>query len=227
MVEIKVLVEGETEQTFVRDVLQPHLGGFGASIWAVLPGRRNDRGGVKKWESAKGDLVRLLKQRLPCTTMFDYYAMPLDWPGRRAATSLPWNERAAHVESCIRSDLAAAFGGEYEVRHLIPYVQLHEFEALLFAGIVHMADVLAPIAAQSASQLTSQFQKILDEKGEPEAIDDSRETCPSRRITNLVAAYKKRTNGPIIATRIGLSELRQRCPHFSEWVGKLEAVAGG
>ncbi len=227
MVEIVAIVEGETEQTFVRDQLASHLGSLGAAIWAVLPGRHRNRGGIKKWDVAKQDIIRTLKEGRYCTTMFDYYAMPESWPGRTESKALPWDERAAHVEARILADVVATLGADFNPRQLIPYVQLHEFEALTFAETKEMAAVLAPIHPFLGERsLADRFQEILDEKGHPEAINDGHDTCPSRRITGIVPAYRKRTNGPIITQRIGLATIRARCDHFADWLAKLEAIGG-
>jgi len=108
--ELVVIVEGETEQTFVRDQLAAHLVLHNTIAWPVLPGRRRIHGGVKKWEVARQDIIRTLKERRYCSTMFDYYAMPTDWPGREEATGKPWPERASHVEAIIHADIVMAMG---------------------------------------------------------------------------------------------------------------------
>ena len=222
MNEIVAIVEGETEQTFVRDQIAAHLACLGITIWAVLPGRNRRRGGVKKWEVAKQDILRTLRERRFCTTMFDYYAMPTDWPGREESANLPWEQRADHVESLVLAEVTAAMGDRFDPRFFIPYVQLHEFEALAFADVEKLASVVAPLGYQDVDRLSVQFQRIVDEAGHPEAINDSYETCPSRRITNIERAYRKRVHGPIVTSRIGLDVLRSECQHFASWLDRLE-----
>ena len=224
MSEIVAIVEGQTEQTFVRNHLAAHLGAYGITIWAVLSGKSRKHGGVRKWESAQGDILRTLREGRHVTTMFDFYAMPNDWPGRVEATQLAWDQRGAHVEQGIAKAIAEAVGGSFDNRQLIPYVQLHEFEALLFADVTKMANELAPLSSLQEDRLTSAFQQILDAAGQAEAINDGYETCPSRRIAGIVPAYDKRAQGPIIAGRIGLETLRAACPHFGQWLGRLEAL---
>lgn len=224
MVEVVAIVEGETEQTFVRDQLAPHLMLMGTNIWAVLPGRNRKKGGVKKWQAAKDDILRTLKEGRYCTTMFDFFGMPNDWPGRSAAGRLPWDQRASHVEKCISDDIVAASGINPE--QLISYVQLHEFEALAFADVQALAAVTAPLSRfVDESQLSARYQEILASCGQPEAINDGDETFPSRRIMKLVPAYQKRSTGPIITQRVGISVLRERCKHFGDWLGRLEQLA--
>ncbi|MBC7819614.1 MAG: DUF4276 family protein [Planctomycetaceae bacterium] len=226
MNEIVAIVEGETEQTFVRDQIAAHLACLGITIWAVLPGRNRRRGGVKKWDVAKQDILRTLRERRFCTTMFDYYAMPTDWPGRLESANLPWEQRADHVESLVLAEVAAAMGDSFDPRYFIPYVQLHEFEALAFADVEKLASVVAPLGYQAVDRLSVQFQRIVDEAGHPEAINDSYETCPSRRITKIEHAYRKRVHGPIVTGRIGLDVLRRECQHFASWLDRLENTKG-
>jgi hypothetical protein len=224
--ELVVIVEGETEQTFVRDQLAAHLAMHNTIAWGVLPGRQRKHGGVKKWEVARQDIVHTLKEGRYCSTMFDYYALPADWPGRVAASKKPWNMRAKTVEKEVWSDINAAMGPKFDPKRFIPYVQLHEFEALAFADVGTLASVLAPIASFSGQSLQEQFNAILMEAGDPEAIDDGYETCPSRRISEIVPAYRKRAQGPIVTNRIGIDLLRVRCSHFGNWLNRLEQLGG-
>ena len=227
MNDLVIIVEGETEQTFVRDQLAAHLALHITNVWAVLPGRRRKHGGVKKWEVARQDIIRTLKEGRFCSTMFDFYAMPLDWPGRADAATRPWNERASAVEQMIHQDITDAMGDRFQAKYFLPYVQLHEFEALAFADYAVLASVLTPIAKDSFDSLALQFAAILLQSGNPEAINDGYETCPSRRISTIVPAYKKRAQGPIITSRIGIDVLRQTCSHFGEWLSRLEQLGGG
>ncbi len=227
MSEVVAIVEGQTEQAFVRDQLRPHLSAHGTAIWAVLSGKSRRQGGVPKWESARGDIIRTLKEGRYVTTMFDYYAMPTDWPGRTEAANLPWDQRGDHVEQAIIEDLNAFIGDEFDERQMIPYVQMHEFEALAFADVAVLSERTAPLSTHSAEVLSRHFQDVLDEAGAPEAINDDYETCPSRRITGQVKQYRKSLHGPIITRTIGLQRLRQACEHFDEWITRLEAVGAG
>lgn len=224
MNELVILVEGETEQTFVRDQLAAHLALHNTTAWPVLSGKHRKQGGVRKWETARGDIVRILKEGRYCSTMFDYYAMPKNWPGRTEATARPCPDRAIHVEERMLDDIAAAMGARFDPRRFVPYVALHEFEALAFADVRMLASVLAPVSRDTEERLAERFGKILLEAGEPEAIDDGYDTCPSRRIGNIVPAYKKRVLGPTVTNRIGLDVLRARCPHFGQWLAHLEQL---
>ncbi|MDR4508280.1 MAG: DUF4276 family protein [Candidatus Brocadiaceae bacterium] len=186
MNELVVIAEGETEQTFVRDQLAAHLALYGTTVWAVLPGRHRGQGGVKKWEVARQDIIRILRERRYCSTMFDFYGLPDDWPGRVKSRTLPWNERASHVEQEIHNDIALAMGGSFNPKFFVPYVQLHEFEALAFADVKALTSVIHPLSKETPERLIGSFTEILDTAGHPEAINDNYETCPSRQIAVVV-----------------------------------------
>ena len=226
MNELVVIVEGETEQTFVRDQLAAHLAIHNTSAWPVLPGRHRLHGGVKKWEVARQDIIRTLKEGRYCSTMFDYYAMPSEWPGRNEAVNKPWQERAKTVQDKILLDIVSSLSSSFNPKYFIPYVQLHEFEALTFADVQVLVSVLNPIVGNSSESLNERLTKVLTEAGHPEAINDGYETCPSRRISTLVPAYIKRAQGPIVTSRIGIEKLRARCTHFGTWLNRLEAIDG-
>jgi hypothetical protein len=74
--------------------------------------------------------------------------------------------------------------------------------------------------ANVAQQLTSIRSKF----EHPEEINDHPDTCPSNRIRQLLPQYQKALHGPLIAQRIGLEQIRAECPHFAEWLAKLEKL---
>ena len=51
------------------------------------------------------------------------------------------------------------------------------------------------------------------------------DTHPAARILQYLPGYRKALHGPLIASRIGLAALRQRCPHFAAWIDRLERLA--
>jgi len=64
-------------------------------------------------------------------------------------------------------------------------------------------------------------------KGEfatPEAIDDSPQLAPSKRIEALMPLYRKPLMGPA-AQRIRLATIRKECLHFGDWLERLERLA--
>lgn len=223
-----ILVEGETEETFVGQVLAPHLHAAGMhSVGARLMGNarlRARRGGIRGWPSTLRDIERHLRedQGVYISTMVDYYGLPErgrgEWPGRARAASMAHEQKALCVESAMSQDVAAAVP-ELSPHRFIPFVTMHEFEGLLFSDCASFARAIGEAALQS------QFEAIRAAFSNPEQINDAPTTHPSRRVANLVHGYEKVLLGTIAALEIGLQKIMIECPHFADWVGRLESLA--
>jgi hypothetical protein len=222
-----VHVEGETEETFVNEVLAPHLYSHGYSrVGARLMGnarQRDRRGGIRPWSTVKEDIVAHLKEDPQCLAacMVDYYALPQTgeraWPGRAAAGMLPFSQRAPAIQEALVAEVCAAMGKGFHPERFLPYVMMHEFEALLFADCKRFAQGIG------YPNLASRFQQIRDEFETPEEINDSPVTAPSKRVQALVPGYQKPLMGTFAVLEIGLTAIRVQCPHFRSWLERLEA----
>ncbi|MDH4201770.1 MAG: DUF4276 family protein [Phycisphaerae bacterium] len=216
---VKVLAEGQTEVKFVNSILAPFWGSKGIALAPVL---LRERGGSFRYSRIQKEITNALKSesRVYVTTFVDYYGMPNDWPGREAANAYQTvQEKAKTIEDALLSDIQKQMGEPFNPARFIPYVQMHEFEALLFSDPIVLANSLGETA------LSEYFDKIRNSFSSPEAINDNFETCPSRRITNVYPQFKKTINGITAAGHIGLNQMRQACPHFNEWITKLESLA--
>ena len=158
------------------------------------------------------------------TTMFDYYGMPRDWPGRKDAGDKPHGERASAIEEGMRTNLEEAMGKRGRHDAFIPYVQMHEFEALLFAK----PEVLGGALPQGGSpdNAVRRLKLIKSQFATPEEIDDSVATAPSKRILGIAPGYQKNFHGVIAASQIGLGAIRAACPNFDAWMRRLEVLGG-
>lgn len=218
-VEIVALVEGPTEQIFARDVLVPHLATLGVYLTPIIISKPGQKGGDVKFARVRNDILIHLKQRQDTylTLFVDYYGIRADWPGLAEAKKqrTPRGRAVALTEKTSETVLAE-FGRQGAYRRFIPYVSMHEFEALLFS-------VPAVLAAQ-LGVTQAEIDKILIECGEPEAIDDSPEKAPSKRLARLAERFKKTATGIAIAKSIGLPTMRARCPLFNEWLTTLEGL---
>ena len=221
MIRLHVVAEGQTEQRFVQDVLTPHLASFGVfvDVRCVMTSRDGPhfyRGGLRDYGKPRWDITAWMKQDSNTdarfTSMFDLYALPEDFPGyAEAKREVDPYSKVARLEERLAEDISDP--------RFIPYIQLHEFEALLLADprkldwefLEHGA------AIESLVKLT--------EDRNPEEIDDGETTAPSKRIIAAIPEYegRKPSAGPIVAEKIGLATLRERCRHFDDWVTRLEA----
>ena len=190
MTRLLVRVEGQTEESFVNEVLKPYLctQGFADVNPRILGNARprSQRGGVGAWTSARKDITSHLKQDLRCivTTMVDYYGTPKSWPRRIEAGKLTFPNNVQTVENALASDVCDQMGENFNSERFVPYVMMHEFEALLFSDCKRFAEGIGK------PELAPKFQEILAEFGCPEEINDSPNTAPSIRIESLVPGYK-------------------------------------
>ena len=229
MSRLYVICEGQTEETFVNEVLAPHLYEKGwESVSARIMGnarQRAHRGGVKGWPTVREEILRRLKEDKNChiTTLVDYYALPQDghkaWPGRADASALPFSEKGAYISEAILTDLTRALeGNTHTASRVLPFILIHEFEALCFADCEAFAHAIGkPALATPMATIREQFDS-------PEEINDHPETAPSKRILDLYAGYQKPLEGSIGLLGISLDTLRSECAHFANWLSRLEAI---
>ncbi len=118
---------------------------------------------------------------------------------------------------CMR-DMEQCF--EYGIaRRLVPFVMIHEFEALLFSDCRRFAEgVYEP-------SIFGDLQRIRDSFRTPEEIDDSPTGAPSKRIQAVIPKYQKLAFGTRAASEIGISAMQTACPHFANWLDRLSELA--
>ncbi len=224
MIRLHVIAEGQTEETFVNTVLANHFGTFDivTDVRCVMTARRRGisyKGGLVKYEHARKDIMLWTKEDHKAdaffTTMFDVYALPEDFPGYTESRQIgePY-DRVAHLEKSLAR--------EVDHRRFIPYLQLHEFEALILADPTKLGWAFIGFEQQIADlvDMCKQYES-------PELIDDGDETAPSKRIIAEIPEYdgRKSSVGPLTAGKIGLDVLRAKCRHFNEWLERIEKLA--
>ncbi|SPE57894.1 conserved hypothetical protein [Verrucomicrobia bacterium] len=221
---VLIVVEGPTERAVIERVLAPHFGEHALALHAKVVGKPGHKGGIRNFESVRKEVMALLRQerRSFVSTFFDYCGLPENWPGVNQARGRPAPEKARIVESSMLESLRSVLGESKDVARFVPYVQMHELEALLFSSTNVMASTF------ERQDLASAFAEIVSQCGGCEEINDKSETAPSRRIASLFPAYRKGSgltaHAPIIVKRIGLNAIRQACPHFSDWMARLEKL---
>ncbi len=225
MVRLYLFAEGQTEQTFANTVLIPHLAKYGVFLnntIMIAHARKKGivhRGGAIRYQPMKDDIQRFQRQEkstdVRFTTMIDLYGLMTDFPRFESAKDLPPRQRVQVLEAAFLQDIGD--------RRFIPYIQLHEYEALLFSDI----ECLATLFEKREKQV-EELATIIAQFESPELINDGPQTAPSKRIIQHIPEYKnlKTTVGPLAAEHIGLITLRSCCPHFDEWVTQLELLGG-
>jgi len=141
--------------------------------------------------------------------MFDLYGLPTDFPQHAEASQVvdPY-ERVEMLEQALAEDIGDS--------RFIPYIQLHEFEALIFTDPAKLLDEYLDYEKAIQTLIS------LGEKNEPERINDDPNSAPSKRILAQVPIYRKAIGGVNIVREIGLPTLCERCPHFHKWISQLE-----
>jgi hypothetical protein len=188
-----ISVEGSTEREFVNRVLKSHLIKFG---WTLV--KPVSLGGGISIRRVRDELRQLAEQFNFVTTLYDLYG----FAGR--------DERDADA---LEAAICEAVGG---VPNLLAYVQRHEFEALIFADPLLVADHFRDRAGLKI------LQQALQLCGSPEDINHSYDNCPSRRLKRAFPTYDKVLHGAVLTEKMGLDTLRVTCPRFGRWLTTLE-----
>ncbi len=180
------------------------------------------RGGGRNYEPMKNDIQRFISQEkggdVFFTTMIDLYAIHAKFPGLADA------EKLRHMPEKRVEFLEERFAEDIGDSRLVPYIQLHEYEAYLFADPTCFRYFYDHHEKQIAA-----LQAIAKGHATPELIDDGQHSAPSKRIISELPAYEdaKSVEGPQVAQLIGLDAIRSKCPHFAAWLSSLEKLAGG
>jgi hypothetical protein len=211
MIRICIICEGLTEVEFVNRCLEPYLRSCGVSAYGTVLSAKSGRhrGGRVTVDRLASKISLHYSEADRVTTLVDFYG---------------FQDRAGRTRAQLEADIAEAARAittGYDPRYVLPYVQMHEFEGLLFTNPADFEwaedgwsdDVKDALIAVSRAFPT------------PEDINNSPETAPSKRILNIFpnGTYSKPEHGPLIAEATGIAAIRAKCPAFSEWVGKLQA----
>ena len=207
-----ILVEGQTEEQFIKTVLSPHFEQKGIfltptiiTIKRTLAGK-DHKGGVTTYQYFLRDMRNLLEDRsaTAVSMMIDLYRLPKGFPGAKGTKKVNGLERAKRIECELKK--------KFPDDRFIPYLSVYEFEALLFSN---------PDEYRAERKDISSILKKFNNN--PETINDK--SPPSKRLEHLKPfsrTYNKVRDGLILAGKIGLEKMRGRCSHFNEWIESLE-----
>jgi len=224
MKRLYLTVEGQTEQAFAVDVLQPHLCSFNVMVVKPrLTGLHARRGGriptgglLHTFGHSLGDIRRWMSEDkssdVRFSMMIDLYSLPNDFPGYAEAMELnDPHAQAAALEESLASELADS--------RFIPYLQVHEFEALVLANPDSFLEWFDGVEKQVA-KLRAECE-LFDT---PEKINHGQHSHPKARIKKHFIDYDENVDGPVLAQYVGVDGIKQKCPHFAQWLNKLEQL---
>jgi len=219
MMRVLAVVEGKSEELFLRRLLTPHLAAREVFLapMQVLRGARA-RGGGSSWQPWRDHLEGLLatqpREGVCVTTMLDLYRIPKDTPGCNTVGA-GGEARAERILSALRS----AFRDD---PRFLPYLQVHEFEALLYCepgALSRVEPALFP--AQRLAEFAETVAHL-----PPEAINDGEATAPSKRILAAFSAFDKIDHGVPAIESIGHTARRRGGPRLDGWLSNQGALGG-
>ena len=213
MKRVYIVVEGQTEQEFVNSLLAPYFVSFG--IHDVTPilirTSKYGRGGFVNYRHLENTVNGLLKTSASSdfivTTFVDFFRIPHTMPDYRASMAKP--TKIGQVES-----LEQALSMAINDRRFIPYIQLHEFEALLFSNNKGFEYYFSDKQANTTNSIVNGYEN-------PEEINTTPQGAPSKRILSIIEDYDKVTEGNLIALEVGINAILKKCPRFNAWVDRL------
>lgn len=220
MIRLHVICEGQTEEMFVNELMAPAFFHKGIQLIPALVGKPGHKGGNFRFERLLADVKnRLLGDRTAyCTTFFDYYGLPQSFLGKEALSAqADIRDKAQALQQAMVEELTREIGAD-PMRRFIPFVQMYEFEALLFSDPEAFArgldknGLMGDIAA-----VKSQFET-------PEHINNSPVTAPSKRVEALIPNYQKPLMGTLAALEVGLNVMRRECQLFNDWLTSIESL---
>ena len=193
MKRLYIIVEGQTEQEFVNSLIAPYLQQHG--VYRVTPvlsrTSKTGRGGFVNYEHLKNDAKKLLyskKTDFVVSTFVDFFRIP-EVPKKER-----WEKKATHIEQV--KEMEQCIAEDINDSRFIPYIQLHEFEALLFSSNKGFEAFFSEGNAKDT-------QHIIDTFNNPEDINTTLTGAPSKRLLAIKDNYDKVIEGNLIALEVG------------------------
>ena len=213
MKRVIIICEGPTEQEFCLEVLSEELVKY--DVYVEAPLIKHSHGGIVAWDVIKRQILKHLQEgNVYVSMLVDYYGIKdqFDFPGWEVSKSIA--DKAERIHFLV-GKMAEDIPEQYRYR-FIPYIQLHEFEGLLFS------DVSAFLNSFDQSEINYEaLQSTAEAFENPEMINNSPATAPSKRLIEAIPDYNKVIFGNCVAMDIGLKKIREKCPLFNEWVENL------
>jgi len=215
---IIIICEGQTEQEFCKNILNEHF--LNKSIYIQAPIVKKTAGGIVGWNALKKQIENHLLQEkeIFVSTFIDYYGICQkhqypQWQEIHKTAGKSKSQIIDSLEQAMKDDIESQLQSRF-----IPYIQLHEFESLLFNNIQAFEKCFSKEEFSNKQELI----EVLRNYQNPEEINT--ENPPSCRLKRVIKGYKKVLMGNFLALEIGLNNIRNKCPRFNNWINKLERI---
>jgi hypothetical protein len=211
-----IVCEGPTENEFCLTVLAPALNKL--DIYVEAPLIKKSNGGIVPWVNIKRQIETHLHEGDAYVSMLvDYYGIKdsYDFPGwdkSKGISSL--SKRLQFLCDSMKADIASELASRF-----IPYMQMHEFESLLFSDITVFKNNFDQ-KEMDFSILENAIRKFAN----PEEINSRPSLAPSKRLINAIPEYEKVLFGNYLASEIGLTTIMNQCPLFNKWITTLISI---
>ncbi len=208
-----IIVEGQTEKEFVEKSVRKYLQIIGIyDVNAIMiQTSKGNKGGFVNYEHLKNDLNTILSsEKDVIVSMFvDFFRMPTNFPNYEL--SLKQNLIDSKIEI-----LQKGIYNDISDERFVPYIQKHEFEALLFSSQKGFENWF------ENDYIVNKLTEIVAEYENPEEINTGSESSPSNRIINIMESknqkYDKVAEGNLIAEEVGFEKILEKCPRFKNWI---------
>lgn len=213
MKRLYVYCEGQTEESFVKKLLQPHFIQKDIYVIPIICRTKEGpqeihKGGVVEYNKVVKEIKRYCKEHAneTVTSFIDYYGLK-NYPEIQFKSSK--YDLIEELERILKNDV--------NCDNFIPYISLHEFESLLFSD-PNEFKYLSEVAVNTFNEILEEFNN------NPEFINNGKDTAPSKRILKAINNYGKIIDGTRIAQHISLNKIKEKCYHFSQWINKMENI---
>jgi hypothetical protein len=223
MIRVTVICEGQTEETFIRDVLAPILAH--QQIFLTARGintSKGHKGGALTYERVRRFVINSLKedQNTVITTFFDLYALDNHFPDFQQSHRLTdVYQKVTSLEQAFKADITQDNPSFTE--RFSPYIQPYEFEGLLFSALEKLTEL-----ETTWKKATADLQAVRESAQSPEHINDGFDSKPSARLKHYLRSpkYDKVLHGVMAIENIGLDKLLNECQHFAKWYQQLNEL---
>ena len=216
MKRLVIIAEGETEESFVNNILCPFFCSKGIYNSIQCFKTKHSHGGMSKYSYIKKDILNIIYEKdVVVSMMIDFYRLPSDFPGfNDLKVTQTHQEQANLLETRIKKDLEDSQNQLFD--NFIPYIQLHEFEALVFASISGIDSLF-----ERSEMDYNGLMNVIQQYPNPEDINNHPDTAPSVRLKKLISGYNKVLHGIDIINTVGMDELLEKCPRFKTWIESM------